>query len=204
MLFYGVSGTGKTEFARYISERLGSKILLKRASDILSKWVGESEQNIRDAFEEAERTESILLFDEADSFFADRNSAEHSWERTQVNEFLTQMEEFPGILICTTNLKNIMDSAMNRRFHIIVEFKALNETGIRILLKRYFSTLSFDDEQIMQLAGFSSVTPGDFGVLSSRVRFMDSSERNQKYIIDELCRIQEEKDGGRRRIGFGA
>jgi hypothetical protein len=56
----------------------------------------------------------------------------------------------------------------------------------------------------MQLAGFSSVTPGDFGVLSSRVRFMDSSERNQKYIIDELCRIQEEKDGGRRRIGFGA
>ena len=142
MLFYGVSGTGKTEFARYIAERLGSKILLKRASDILSKWVGEAEQNIRDAFDEAERTDSILLFDEADSFFSDRKNSQHSWERTQVNEFLTQMEEFSGILICTTNLKNIMDPAMNRRFHIISEFKPLDSEGINTLLRRYFGRFS--------------------------------------------------------------
>ncbi|MGN0738989.1 MAG: AAA family ATPase [Treponema sp.] len=119
MLFYGLSGTGKTEFARYISQQTGRPLLLKRVSDILDKYVGGSEKNIRDAFEEAERTDSILLFDEADSFFASRENAEHSWERTQVNEFLTQMEEFPGILICTTNLRTIMDAAMNRRFHII-------------------------------------------------------------------------------------
>ena len=136
MLFYGLSGTGKTEFARYISSCLGKDILLKRASDILDKYVGESEKHIKDAFQEAEATNSILLFDEADSFFADRNSVHNSWERTQVNEFLTQMEEFGGILICTTNLKQIMDSAMNRRFHMIVEFKSLTENGIECMLKR--------------------------------------------------------------------
>ena len=206
MLFYGVSGTGKTEFARYIAQELRKPILLRRASDILSKWVGESEQNIRDAFDEAARSGSILLFDEADSFFADRNSAINSWERTQVNEFLTQMEEFPGILICTTNLKQIMDPAMNRRFHIITEFKPLVEDGIRSLLDRYFAGMAFEDSQIRHLTAMNSVTPGDFGVLTSRVRFMDSDERTPDYIISELCKIQEEKqnEGSGRIIGFGA
>ena len=202
MLFYGLSGTGKTEFARYISQQIGRPVLLKRASDILDKYVGESEKKIRDAFEEAERTDSVLLFDEADSFFASRENAGHSWERTQVNEFLTQMEEFSGILICTTNLRSIMDSAMNRRFHIIVEFRPLEEKGIRTMLTRYFSGIRFDEKHVGRLSAFSSVTPGDFGVLSSRIRFMDAEDRNQDYIIEELCRIQEEKNGGGRRIGF--
>lgn len=143
MLFYGLSGTGKTEFARYIAETLHKPILLKRASDILSMWVGGSEKNIRDAFEEAERTGSILLFDEADSFFQDRQNAHNNWEITQVNEFLTQMEEFSGMLICTTNLRKIMDPAMQRRFHILSEFKALTEDGIKTLCKRYFPELNF-------------------------------------------------------------
>ena len=206
MLFYGKSGTGKTEFARYISESLGKKILLKRASDILDKYVGGSEQNIRDAFEEADRTGSILLFDEADSFFASRENAEHSWERTQVNEFLTQMEEFGGIIICTTNLKEIMDSAMNRRFHIIVEFKPLDKIGIRCMLKKYFASYEFSDEEIMRLERKESVTPGDFGLLANRMRFMDSTELSPAYITEELCKMQEEKTGEstRRKIGFYA
>lgn len=202
MLFYGVSGTGKTEFARYIAQQLGKKILLKRVSDIMSKWVGETEQNIRDAFDEAARTDSILLFDEADSFFADRNGAQYSWERTQVNEFLTQMEEFPGILICTTNLKNIMDVAMNRRFHIITEFRPLEAEGIRSLLGRYFADMVFEEKQVRRLEEMNSVTPGDFSVLASRVRFMDEGERTAGYIIGELCKIQEEKEGGHKTIGF--
>ena len=74
MLFYGLSGTGKTEFARYIAQKLGKPILLKRASDIFGMYVGENEKNIRNAFDEAEETDSILLFDEADSFFYDRET----------------------------------------------------------------------------------------------------------------------------------
>ena len=201
ILFYGVSGTGKTEFARYIAQSLGKKILLKRASDILDKYVGGTEQNIKDAFEEADRTGSILLFDEADSFFADRNSAHMSWERTQVNEFLTQMEEFGGIMICTTNLKHIMDAAMNRRFHLIVEFKPLTRDGIQCMLEQYFSAYTFSEEALARLARTDTVTPGDFGVLASRIRFMNKQDLSAAYIIDELCRMQDEKEGSAR-IGF--
>ena len=204
MLFYGVSGTGKTEFARYIAESLGKKLLLQRASDILDKYVGGSEQNIKDAFETAARTESILLFDEADSFFADRRDAEHSWERTQVNEFLTQMEEFPGIVICTTNLKNIMDSAMNRRFHLIVEFKPLTSEGIKCMLESYFSSYSFSEAQIERLERFGSITLGDFGALAGRIRFIDADELSSNYIVEELIKMQDEKDSsyGNHKIGF--
>ena len=151
MLFYGLSGTGKTEFARYIAEKLNKKIILKRPSDILSKWVGENEANIRRAFEQAEATDDILLFDEADTFFADRTNMDHSWERSTVNEFLTQMEEFSGILICTTNLRQIMDPAMQRRFHILTEFKPLDSHGIEILLKRYFKTFDFNQDLLNQI-----------------------------------------------------
>ena len=151
MLFYGVSGTGKTEFARYLSDILGKKILLKRASDIFDKYVGGTESNIAEAFAEAAEKDQILLFDEADSFFSDRNNAVRNWERTQVNEFLTQMEEFPGILICTTNLKNIMDKATLRRFHITVEFNPLEKEGIKTLLQKFFPAY-FSNAEIEKLS----------------------------------------------------
>lgn len=193
MLFYGLSGTGKTELARYISEKLGKRILLKRASDIFGMFVGQNEKNIRDAFAEAENTDSILLFDEADSFFADRNQAQRSWERSTVNEFLTQMEEFSGILICTTNLRNIMDPAMQRRFHILVEFKPMKFDGIKIMADRYFPAYHLSNKQIEELEDMESVTPGDFGALSSRIRFMNPDDVNSDYILEELKKLQVEK-----------
>ena len=203
ILFYGLSGTGKTELARYIAEKIGKRILIKRLSDIFGEYVGENEQNIRNAFREAAAEDKILLFDEADSFFYDRTSANASWERNTVNEFLTQMEEFSGILICTTNLRNIMDPAIQRRFHLAVEFKALQEDGIEKLLNKFFSENKFTTSQIDKLTSYNTVTPGDFGALSSRVRFIPSDEISSDYIISELIKLQEEKSGqGSRRIGF--
>ncbi|MCQ2573327.1 MAG: AAA family ATPase [Treponema sp.] len=201
---YGASGTGKTELARYLAERLGKKIILKRASDIMGKYVGENEKNIRAAFDEAEASGSILLFDEADSFFADRNGANTSWERTLVNEFLTQMEEYNGILICTTNLRKIMDPAMQRRFHIMAEFKPLTASGIKTLLKSYFGDWTFSEWDVAQLCKCDSVTPGDFGTVSSKIRFMEEEEIDASLIIDELCKIQDEKESCCRHIGFAS
>ena len=207
MLFYGVSGTGKTELVRYISEKLNKKIILKRASDIISKFVGESEQQIKAAFEQAAEEDKILLFDEADSFFGDRENASYSWERTMTNEFLTQLEEFPGICICTTNLKQIMDPAMERRFQIMVEFKPMKKEGIKTLLSSYFTDYEFNDKDITALENTHSVTPGDFGSLSSRIRFMDSNSITSDYIIEELKNLQKDKkfsDGRDGVIGFAA
>ena len=205
LLFYGVTGAGKTEFARYISEQLDKPLILKKCSDILDQYVGNSEKNIMQAFQEAEHEEGILLFDEADSFLSDRVSAHHSWERTQVNEFLMQMEEYKGILICTTNLRDILDPAMARRFHFLVEFKPLERPGVRRLLELYYPDLSFSDAQLMSLDSYESVTPGDFGQLHSKCRFYAKNEITSESIMDELIRIQNEKKnsmGHTDRIGF--
>jgi ATPase, AAA family len=202
MLFYGLSGTGKTEFARYIAEILDKKLILKKASDVLGKYVGESERHIKEAFEEASTEDAILLFDEADSFFANRLGANHSWERTMVNEFLIQMDDFNGLLICTTNIKELMDPAMQRRFHIMTEFKALNGNGIKTLLTKYFSSFNFSQEDLTALQNYNSVTPGDFNSLYGRIRFMPKENISSEYIITELLNMQKEKTCIRK-IGFG-
>ena len=202
ILFYGLSGSGKTNLAHYIADAIGKKLLCKNASDILGMFVGESEKNIAKVFEEAKELKKILLFDEVDSFFRERSYAFQSWEITLVNEFLTQMEKFDGIVICTTNLRNIMDKAMQRRFHIMVEFKALKNEGVESLLDKYFPQFDFNEEDIRRISRFQSATPGDFGNLSSRLRFMNQEKVTETYITDELCKMQEEKEFGKRCIGF--
>ena len=202
ILFYGLSGAGKTNLAQYIADAIGKKLLCKNASDILGMLVGESEKNIAKAFEEAKKQNKILLFDEVDSFFRERSYASQGWEITQVNEFLTQMEKFEGIVICTTNFRSIMDKAMQRRFHIMVEFKALKDEGVESLLGKYFPQFDFNEEDIRRISRFQSATPGDFGNLSSRLRFMNQEKVTETYITDELCKMQEEKKFGKRSIGF--
>ena len=202
ILFYGLSGSGKTNLAHYIADAIGQKLLCKNASDILGMFVGESEKNIAKAFEEAKEQKKTLLFDEVDSFFRERSYASQSWEITLVNEFLTQMEKFEGIVICTTNLRNIMDKAMQRRFHIMVEFKALKDEGVESLLGKYFPQFDFNEEDIRRISRFQSATPGDFGNLSSRLRFMNQEKVTETYITDELCKMQKEKELGKRSIGF--
>ena len=202
ILFYGLSGAGKTNLAHYIADSLGKGVITKNASDILGMFVGESEKNIAKAFADAKKQKKILLFDEVDSFFRERSYASQSWEITQVNEFLTQMEQFDGIVICTTNLRNIMDKAMQRRFHIMVEFKALKDEGVQRLLVKYFPQFEFNEEDIRKITKYQSATPGDFGNISSRLRFMNHEKVTETYITDELCKMQEEKEYGKRSIGF--
>lgn len=103
LCLYGPPGTGKTAFARWLAERLGKPLLVRRASELLSKWLGESEKNIARAFLEAEQDNALLLIDEVDSFLQDRREARASWEITAINEMLTRMESYPGLFIASTN-----------------------------------------------------------------------------------------------------
>lgn len=122
---YGPPGTGKTQFVEHLAQKLGIRLISKRASDLLSKWVGENEKNIAEMFQEAEAQEAILFLDEGDSFLRDRSQADASWEVSKVNELLQCMERFPGIFIVATNLFKGLDTAALRRFTFKMELRAL-------------------------------------------------------------------------------
>ena len=112
----GAPGTGKSALTRYLAERLGLEVVQKRASDLLSKYVGDTEKHIAEAFAEARASGAFLVFDEADSLLADRRLADRNWEVSQVNEMLTWMESHPLPFACTTNLVDHLDPATLRRF----------------------------------------------------------------------------------------
>ena len=112
----GPPGTGKSAYVRYLAERLGLEVVQKRASDLMSMWVGQTEKVIARAFAEARDAGAFLVFDEADSLLADRRLAQRNWEVSQVNEMLTWMESHPLPFACTTNFGDRLDPATLRRF----------------------------------------------------------------------------------------
>ena len=101
-------------------------------------WLGESEKAIAAAFEEAADLRAFLILDEADSLLRDRGAAQHSWEITQVNEMLTQMERHPYPFACTTNAPELLDAAAARRFLFKVRFLPMTADQIAEAYRRAF------------------------------------------------------------------
>ena len=128
LCFYGAPGTGKTALAEHMAEALERPLIIKRASDLMSKYVGETEQKMAAMFREAELEKAVLLLDEADSFLQDRRGAQRTYEVTEVNEMLQGMERHNGVFICTTNLLDSLDAAALRRFTFKIEFRPLTAT----------------------------------------------------------------------------
>lgn len=160
MCLQGPPGTGKSAYVRYLAERMGMEVLSKRTSDLLSMFVGGSEQNIAEAFSEARDTRSFLIFDEADSLLSDRRGAHRSWEVTQVNEMLTQMEMHPLPFACTTNYVEKIDDATLRRFLFKVTLRYSSPEQAAGLFRAYFNM-----EAPAALSSLNALTPGDFPVV---------------------------------------
>ena len=125
LCFYGPPGSGKTALAEHVALALGRPLLVRQASDLLSKYIGETEQAMATMFREAESEGAVLLLDEADSFLQDRRGAQRNFEVSEVNEMLQGMERYRGIFICTTNLMDRLDPAALRRFTFKIEFLPL-------------------------------------------------------------------------------
>ncbi|MDR9499932.1 MAG: ATP-binding protein [Hydrogenovibrio sp.] len=205
LCLYGYPGTGKTEFGHYLSEQLDRPLVKKRASDLLSPYVGESEQNIASAFEEARNEGAILQVDEADSFLQSREDAKRSWEVTQVNELLTQMESFEGIFIATTNLVNRLDQASIRRFDWKLEFKPLTNHQAWLLFKECFGHNPKDKPQKevqSALKQLNALTPGDFAVVSRKLKFLQSKP-DASSILNMLAEEHQHKPSSQQSKGMG-
>ncbi|MFZ5572873.1 MAG: AAA family ATPase [Thermodesulfobacteriota bacterium] len=207
LLFYGPPGTGKSETARFLAAHLNRELLVKNASDIQDKFIGETEKNIRDAFAQAYRENAVLVFDEADTFLFPRASAERSWEISCTNEFLARMERFTGLLICTTNRFTDMDEAAVRRFTHKLGFDYLKPQASADFYERLLSPLAgckpsaaiLDQVRRLQL-----LTPGDFAVVRDQFRFFPVAEVTHAAMLSAL---QQEVDAkkrhnGSRAIGF--
>lgn len=172
--FYGLPGTGKTALAHWLAEQIDKPLIIKRASDLLGMYVGQTEQNMAQAFRLAATDDAILLIDEVDSFLQNRSAARHSWEVTQVNEMLTQMEQFQGIFIASTNLMDGLDPAALRRFDLKVSFSPLSKLGAWTLFTRHCTHLDLGEPSInhrLNLEQFSQLTPGDFATVMRQHRF---------------------------------
>jgi SpoVK/Ycf46/Vps4 family AAA+-type ATPase len=174
LCLYGPPGTGKTAYGRWLARQLDMPLLVKRASDLISKYVGESEQNIAAAFQQAERDNALLLIDEVDSFLQDRRKAQRSWETSMVNEMLTRMESFPGVFIASTNLLDGLDQAALRRFDLKVKFDFLRPAQAWELLCRYCTHLKLQPPAIAlqpAMQKLDRLTPGDFAAVARQHRF---------------------------------
>jgi len=125
VLFCGVSGTGKTMAAGIVAQDLGLDLYRVDLSIVVSKYIGETEKQLSQIFREAQTSNAVLLFDEADALFGKRSEVKDAHDRyanVEVAYLLQKMEEYEGIVILATNLRRNMDDAFTRRMHHIVEF----------------------------------------------------------------------------------
>ncbi len=125
VLFTGASGTGKTLAAEVIAGELRMALLKIDLSRVVSKWVGETERNLEQAFTEAEDSNALLFFDEADSLFGKRGDVRHGVDRyanLEVSYLLQRLETYFGLVILASNLRENIDAAFTRRFQVVLNF----------------------------------------------------------------------------------
>ena len=177
LCFYGAPGTGKTALAEHIAKALDKPLIIKQASDLMSKYVGETEQNMAAMFKEAEAEKAVLLLDEADSFLQDRRGAQRTYEVTEVNEMLQGMERHNGIFICTTNLLDKIDQAALRRFTFKIKFMPLTaqQREIMFVTEALGSDVALmADELRTRLAKLTQICPGDFAAVKRQTEILDT------------------------------
>lgn len=208
LLMYGPPGTGKSAWARHLADSLNIELMVRRSSDLLSKWVGGTEKNIANAFREARENKALLLIDEVDSLLFQRADGMKTWEVGQVNEFLTHLESFDGVVACTTNRLEGVDSAALRRFDFKLRFGYMSvdqaEKMIDLVLDSRGKGLSNRSVEVSKtLASLKQLTPGDFPIALRRLE-IGGQPWGADELINELVLDDADKpsDGFSKPIGF--
>jgi SpoVK/Ycf46/Vps4 family AAA+-type ATPase len=185
LCFFGPPGSGKTALAEHLAAELQRPLMVRLSSDLMSKYVGETEQNMARMFEAAAQENAVLLLDEADSFLRSRRRAERHYEVSEVNEMLAGMERHSGIFICTTNAFDDLDEAALRRFSFKIRFLPLRpEQRLRLFELEAGHTAQADQRE--RLAALDQLTLGDFATARQQAEILGTP-----LLPDELLQLLE-------------
>ena len=201
ILLHGPPGTGKTAFASHLARELDRPLIRKSVSELLSCWVGETEKNIKNLFEEGTREQAVVMLDEADSLLRDRQTARQRWEVSQTNEILQQMEDFDGIFIAATNLAEQLEPAAMRRFDWRIQLDWLRPEQVVGLARETLSRHGcpgLNDDEGRSLRRISPVAPGDFKVAERQAEVL-----GQSLTAEALIEVLRSEAGRRTKDGDG-
>ncbi|MEW6732883.1 MAG: ATP-binding protein [Acidobacteriota bacterium] len=189
-LFAGASGTGKTMAAEVLANELRLDLYRIDLSQVVSKYIGETEKNLRRVFEAAEEGGSILLFDEADALFGKRSEVKDSHDRyanIEVSYLLQRMETYRGLSILTTNMKTALDTAFLRRIRFIVQFPFPDVAQRAEIWRRVFpSNTPTENLDINKLARLN-VTGGNIRNIALNAAFL-AADANEPVRMLHLLR----------------
>lgn len=202
ILLSGMPGTGKTEFTKYLADKVGMPLRSVKVSDVVSSRVGDTEKAIAKMFAEAKKNGEMLFLDECDSFLRSRSDSDWSWEVTQVNELLQQLEEFDGVVVAATNFTDRLDKAVLRRFTYKLKLDYLTDEGKGIMFHKYFNSRLTKAESA-RLAAIANLTPGDFRTVRDELFYLSDNQTNAARLA-ALEAESEAKGRERAKIGFAA
>jgi SpoVK/Ycf46/Vps4 family AAA+-type ATPase len=178
-LFSGLSGTGKTMAAEVLANELGLDLYKIDLSTVVSKYIGETEKNIRRVFDGAEGGGTILFFDEADALFGKRTEVRDSHDRLaniEISYLLTKMESYRGLAILATNMRNALDTAFLRRIRFVVNFPFPDYKSRKEIWKSVFPVLTpvgeIDHESLAQL----NISGGNIRNIALNASFLAADE----------------------------
>jgi winged helix domain-containing protein/ATPase family protein associated with various cellular activities (AAA) len=191
-LFCGPPGTGKTMAAEVIANVLAVDLLKIDLSQIVSKYIGETEKNLRQLFDQAASANAILFFDEADALLGKRSDVKDAHDRyanTETAYLLQKMEEYPGITILATNLRQNMDAAFTRRMRFIVDFPfPEDEDRLRIWRSVWPAEVPLAaDVDLPALARLFRLSGGSIRNIALSSAFL-AAEQNQSVCMQHLMR----------------
>ncbi|MBQ2560917.1 MAG: ATP-binding protein [Fibrobacter sp.] len=192
-LFYGPPGTGKTLTATLIGAKVGMDVYRVDLSQVISKYIGETEKNLSNIFDQAEHRNWILFFDEADSLFGARTQTSNSNDRAanqEISYLLQRVEDFPGIVILASNLKSNIDEAFSRRFQNAIYFPLPEAEERMKLWSNIFSkkTILEDDVNLDRFAEKYELAGGALTNVARYAALCAAQENRRKICNDDIIR----------------